>query len=240
MVIMLAIKKQNFLKYIEKLDKKKYTPKNINKEFFSAGRYFLFDCYGNLLYVGTSKLRSVYFYKGRLRPSSKKFGESTEPEGIKKELRKFYQQDTTKVPVWSGYHYDRHTDEKQPKETERSTHPSANTGIRKRVCMYAVDYEVKTIDDVPCGLWNKMPRDTACSSDLRAISRKFQRAGTTYRWQRLTPEHTKHYQGMVKRLLPKIYNKEKQIAKRPIIKCDVYHKQGYLTCRAIKFVKPTK
>lgn len=61
------------MKYFEKLDKKKYTPENIDKEFFTAGRYFLFDCYGNLLYVGSSN-------------PSKKQGESTEPEGIKKNL----------------------------------------------------------------------------------------------------------------------------------------------------------
>ena len=225
---MLAIKKQNFLNYFEKLDKKKYTPKNIDKEFFTAGRYFLFDCYGNLLYVGMSN-------------PSKKQGESTEPEGVKKELRKFYQQDRTKVSVWSGYHYDRHTYEKQPKTTDRSTHPSANPEIRKRVCMYAVDYETKTIDNVPCGLWNKMPRDSACSADLRAIETKFQRVGTTYRWQRLTPEHTKHFQGMVKRLLPKIYNKENQIAKRPIIKCDQFDKKTQeWRCKTIRFVKPKK
>ena len=235
---MLAIKtKQNFLKYFEKLDKKQYTPKNIDKEFFSAGRYFLFDCYGNLLYVGSSNpsKKSGEFFYGNMKY------DSTEPEGIKKELRKFYQQDTTKIPVWSGYHYDKHTDEKQPKESERSTHPSANPEIRKRVCMYAVDYETKTIGNVPCGLWSKMPRYTTCSDSLNPINRKFQRAGTTYRWQRLTPEHTKHYQGIIKKLLPKIYNKEKQIAKRPIIKCDVYDKKKMaISCKAIRFVKPIK
>ena len=64
--------------------------------------------------------------------------------------------------------------------------------------MYAVDYETKTINNVPCGLWSKMPRQSTCSDSLNPINRKFQRAGTTYRWQRLTPEHTKHYQGIIK------------------------------------------
>ena len=203
--------------YISKLDKKKYTPANIDKEFFSAGRYFLFDCYGNLLYVGTSN-------------PSKKQGESTEPEGMKKELRKFYQQDTADSRL--GY------DPSKPFSLIKgktgavySSHPSADPNIRKRICMYAVDYNLD--DDtkkIPCGLYSELPRTTACNENMRKVLNLFKYDSTD-------TEKIKAF----KKSLPTIFAKEKQIAKRPIIKCDQFDVATQeWRCKTIRFVKPIK
>jgi len=220
--------------YISKLDKKQYTPKNIDKEKYEDGRYFLFDCYGNLLYVGISDASE----KGHGHPQGRNF-----PEGIVKELRKFYQQDTADsrsaydprviAPLAETYgeilKSKFHADNPDiPIIPVYSSHPSADPEIRKRICMYAVDYNLDNdTKKIPCGLYSELPRRNACNENMRKVS------------YRLTNLQEKKQ--AFKKSLPTIFSKEKQIAKRPIIKCHQFDKDSYeWRCKAIKFVKPIK
>lgn len=213
---------QKVKKFIQSLEKKQFTPANVEKEKFDTGRYFLFDCYGNLLYLGTS---GTSFEKGI---------------GIKKELRKFYQADNTGSRAGLTKREFEYTQKYSPKpyELEESTHPSADPEIRKRICTYAVQYVEftgRTYDDedtknpaffIPCGLHNDLPRKESCNADMRELiintPHKVLKAFTTS--------------------LPTIFNNKKAIAKLPIIQCKQfdYPKSGITSCRAVKFVKPIK
>ena len=223
--------------YISKLDKKQYTPKNIDKEKYADGRYFLFDCYGNLLYVGTSNSSE----KGHGHPQGRNF-----PEGIVKELRKFYQQDTADsrsaydprviAPLAETYgeilKSKFHADNPDtPIIPVYSSHPSADPNIRKRICMYAVDYNLDdNTDKIPCGLFSELPRRSACNDNMRKVLNLFK-----------YDSNDKEKIQAFKKSLPTIFAKEKQIVKRPIIKCDQFDKETQeWRCKAIRFVKPIK